>query len=160
MSSKLFTPFTLKEVTFKNRIVMSPMCQYSTLQQDGVAGDWHKVHYATRAVGGVGLIIIEATAVSPEGRISYNDLGIWSDEHVAGLREIADLVHQNGSKIGIQLAHAGRKAQLEEPILAPSAIAFPDMKMPKAADAQEIQGIISDFREAARLNFMRLTVIC
>lgn len=150
MSSKLFTPFTLKEVTFKNRIVMSPMCQYSTPQQDGIAGDWHKIHYATRAVGGVGLIIIEATAVSPEGRISYKDLGIWSDEHVAGLKEIADLVHQNGSKIGIQLAHAGRKAELEETILAPSAIPFSDKKTPKAADAQDIQGIISDFRDAAR----------
>lgn len=150
MSAKLFSPFTLKQVTFKNRIVMAPMCQYSSPAQDGKIGDWHKIHYATRAIGGVGLIIVEATAVVPEGRISYNDLGIWSDEHVAGLQEIVRLVHQNGAKIGIQLAHAGRKAELEETIIAPSAIPFPDKKSPKAADAEDIRRIIQGFRDGAR----------
>lgn len=128
MSAQLFTPYTIKQVTFKNRIVMSPMCQYSSHNRDGKVEDWHRVHYASRAVGGVGLILVEATAVLPEGRISYRDLGIWSDEHISGLKELVDLVHRNGAKIGIQLAHAGRKAELEETILAPSAIPFPEKK--------------------------------
>ncbi|MGZ7441187.1 NADPH dehydrogenase NamA [Paenibacillus sp. TH7-28] len=149
MSAKLFSPWTVKQVTLKNRIVMSPMCMYSSTK-DGKIADWHRVHYASRAVGGVGLIIVEATAVVPEGRISYDDLGIWSDEHVAGLKELTDLVHQNGAKIGIQLAHAGRKAVLDETIVAPSAIPFPDMKMPKAADTDDIRRIVEGFREGAR----------
>ncbi|MDU4695524.1 MAG: NADPH dehydrogenase NamA [Paenibacillus sp.] len=150
MSAQLFTPYTIKQVSLKNRIVMSPMCQYSSPNQDGKIDDWHLVHYASRAVGGVGLIIIEATAVVPEGRISYKDLGIWSDEHVAGLKKLVDLVHQNGAKIGIQLAHAGRKAELKETILAPSAIPFPEKKTPKAADAEDIRRIIEGFRDGAR----------
>ena len=150
MSAKLFSPWTVKQVTLKNRIVMSPMCMYSSPNQDGKIADWHRVHYASRAVGGVGLIIVEATAVAPEGRISYDDLGIWSDEHIAGLKELANLVHQNGAKIGIQLAHAGRKAVLDETIVAPSAIPFPDMKVPKAADAGDIRRIVEGFREGAR----------
>lgn len=150
MSAQLFTPYTIKQVTFKNRIVMSPMCQYSSHNRDGKVEDWHRVHYASRAVGGVGLILVEATAVLPEGRISYRDLGIWSDEHISGLKELVDLVHRNGAKIGIQLAHAGRKAELEEAILAPSAIPFPEKKTPKAADAEDIRRIVEGFRDGAR----------
>ncbi|MDU0332759.1 NADPH dehydrogenase NamA [Paenibacillus sp. 3LSP] len=150
MNAQLFSPYTIKQVTFKNRIVMAPMCQYSAHDQDGKIQDWHRVHYASRAVGGVGLIIIEATAVLPEGRISYRDLGIWSDEHVSGLKELVDLVHRNGAKIGIQLAHAGRKAELEETIIAPSAIPFPDKKTPKAAESGDIRRIVEGFRDGAR----------
>jgi len=150
MSAQLFSPFTIKQVTFNNRIVMSPMCQYSSPNPDGKIDDWHRVHYASRAVGGVGLILIEATAVVPEGRITYRDLGIWSDEHIAGLMQLVDLAHQNGAKIGIQLARAGRKAELEETIIAPSAIPFPEKKTPKAADAEDIRRIIEGFREGAR----------
>jgi len=150
MSATLFSPYTIKQVTLKNRIVMTPMCQYSSHNQDGKVEDWHRVHYTSRAVGGVGLIIVEATAVLPEGRITYRDLGIWSDEHVSGLKELVDLVHQNGAKIGIQLAHAGRKADLEETIIAPSAIPFPGQKTPKAADAEDIRRVVEGFREGAR----------
>jgi len=150
MDRKLFSTFTIKNTTFRNRVVMSPMCMYSSPNKDGKVADWHLVHYPTRAVGGVGLIIVEATAVSPEGRISYRDLGIWDDEHIEGLQRLVSLIQQNGAKAGIQLAHAGRKADLEETILAPSAIPFATMKTPKAADLKEIQGIVHKFRDAAR----------
>src|SRR4051794_36307669 len=107
---KLFSSFTVKDVTFKNRIVMSPMCMYSCFDQTGLVNDWHITHYTSRAVGQVGLVILEATAVTPQGRISMQDLGIWSDEHIEGLKKLVELNHQNDSKIGIQLCHAGRKA--------------------------------------------------
>ncbi|MEF2965981.1 NADPH dehydrogenase NamA [Paenibacillus sp. M1] len=148
--NKLFSPFTIKNVTLKNRIVMSPMCMYSSPNEDGKVADWHRVHYATRAVGGVGLIVVEATAVLPEGRISYRDLGIWSDEHIDGLKEVTDLIHQNGAKAAIQLAHAGRKAELNEDIFAPSAIPFPEMKTPNEADEAYINGVVNAFKEGAR----------
>jgi 2,4-dienoyl-CoA reductase-like NADH-dependent reductase (Old Yellow Enzyme family) len=111
--SILFSPLTIKNITLKNRIVMSPMCQYSSI--DGFANDWHLVHLGTRAAGGTGLIISEAAAVSPEGRISPGDLGLWKDDHIEGLRRITDFVHQHGSIAGIQLAHAGRKASCAVP---------------------------------------------
>jgi 2,4-dienoyl-CoA reductase-like NADH-dependent reductase (Old Yellow Enzyme family) len=104
----LFTPFQLRGVTLKNRIVVSPMCQYSGI--DGFANDWHFVHLASRAVGGAGLVFTEATAVSPEGRISPHDLGLWKDEHIDKLRHITAFIEEQGSVPGIQLAHAGRKA--------------------------------------------------
>ncbi|MFD0751498.1 NADH:flavin oxidoreductase/NADH oxidase [Mucilaginibacter calamicampi] len=109
----LFSPIKIKNIEFKNRLVVSPMCQYSA--EDGFANNWHLVHLGSRAVGGAALIITEATAVSPEGRISYADLGIYKDEHIAKLKEITDFIHQNGSIAGIQLAHAGRKASHEVP---------------------------------------------
>src|SRR6202044_3781729 len=111
--SKLFTPLQIRDIIFGNRIVVSPMCQYSA--HDGMAGDWHLVPLGSRAVGGAGLIFTEATAVSPEGRISPSDLGIWKDEHIEGLRRIVKFVRGQGSEIGIQLAHAGRKASVREP---------------------------------------------
>jgi 2,4-dienoyl-CoA reductase-like NADH-dependent reductase (Old Yellow Enzyme family) len=108
MSALLFTPFKLKSIELKNRIVVSPMCQYSSV--DGFANDWHLVHLGSRAVGGAGLIIAEATAVSPEGRISPEDLGIWKDEHVEKLKQITDFIAAQGAVPGMQLGHAGRKA--------------------------------------------------
>ncbi|WP_019537162.1 NADPH dehydrogenase NamA [Paenibacillus ginsengihumi] len=147
----LFTPYKIKDVTLKNRIVMSPMCMYSCDNQEGKVTDWHKVHYPARAVGQVGLIIVEATAVTPQGRISPLDLGIWSDEHVAGLKELTSLVHAHGSRIGIQLAHAGRKAELDGPIVAPSAIPYSDKsKTPEAMTSKQIAETIEAFAEAAR----------
>src|SRR6195952_826017 len=105
--AKLFTPLTIKSVTFKNRLIVSPMCEYSSV--DGFANEWHLVHLGSRAVGGAGLVITEATAVSPEGRISPDDLGIWKDEHIPFLKRITSFVELQGAVPGIQLAHAGRK---------------------------------------------------
>src|SRR2546423_8074519 len=111
--SNLFQPLRIRQVALKNRIVCSPMCQYSSF--DGFANDWHLVHLGSRAVGGAGLIITEATAVSPEGRITFSDLGIWKDEHIAELKRITRFIKEHGGAPGIQLAHAGRKASHEIP---------------------------------------------
>jgi NADPH2 dehydrogenase len=147
----LFSPFQIKNVILKNRIVMSPMCMYSCYNEDGLVTDWHKVHYTSRAVGQVGLIIVEASAVTPQGRISVHDLGIWSDDHIKGLSELVELAHSQGAKIGIQLAHAGRKAQIKEPIIAPSAIPFQaDWPVPKEMDHALIKETVEAFRLAAR----------
>src|SRR6201993_2560955 len=113
MIPHLFTPLTIRSITLKNRIVVSPMCQYSS--EDGFANDWHFVHLGTRAVGGAALVFTEATAVSPEGRISPHGLGIWSDEHIPFLQNIPEFIEQQGSVPGMQLAHAGRKASVTEP---------------------------------------------
>jgi NADPH2 dehydrogenase len=150
MKTKLFSPYTVKGVTIKNRIVMSPMCMYSS-DESGKVKNWHLTHYTTRAVGQVGLIMVEATAVSSEGRISPRDLGIWSDEHIDGLENIVSLSKEHGAKVAIQLAHAGRKAELEEEILAPSAIAFDESyKTPKEMTKEDIQNTIQNFKEGAR----------
>jgi 2,4-dienoyl-CoA reductase-like NADH-dependent reductase (Old Yellow Enzyme family) len=161
--SKLFSPLIIKNITLKNRIVVSPMCQYSAT--DGFSNDWHLVHLGTRAVGGAGLIIMEATAVSAEGRISPRDTGIWSDSHIEGLRRITRFVHQQGAMAGIQLAHAGRKAstavpreggkQLDEnhggwKTVAPSNLPFSDEdKAPESLGKEGINKIVSDFKSAA-----------
>ena len=105
----LLSPLSIRGVTFRNRIVMSPMCQYSAT--DGLANDWHLVHLGSRAVGGVALVMVEATAVTPEGRISPGDMGIWDDHHIEPLARIARFVHSQGAVAGIQLAHAGQKRQ-------------------------------------------------
>ncbi|MFS0643935.1 NADPH dehydrogenase NamA [Siminovitchia sp. 179-K 8D1 HS] len=150
MTIMLFKPLEIKNITLKNRIVMSPMCMYSCHNEDGKVEDWHFTHYTSRAVGQAGLIMVEATAVSPEGRISPRDLGIWSDEHVGGLAKLVKMVKTHGAKIGIQIAHAGRKAMLEGEILAPSAIAYKDgMKIPKEMDGEDIKHTISAFGKAA-----------
>ena len=112
--SKLFTPLELRGVTLRNRIAMSPMCQYSS--EDGFATDWHLAHYGARAVGGAGLLIAEATGVEPEGRITPNCLGIWKDEHIPALRRMTDFVREHGAAPGIQLAHAGVKASRRRPL--------------------------------------------
>lgn len=145
--SKLFSSLTIKDIVFRNRIVISPMCMYSAV--DGFANDWHLVHYGSRAVGGAGLIIQEATAVSEEGRISSGDLGLYREEHSDTLQKITSFIHQHGAVAGIQLAHAGRKGCSST--VAPSAIAFsPADSEPLALDEIGIQKVISDFRTAAR----------
>jgi NADPH2 dehydrogenase len=150
MEAKLFSPYQIKNLVLKNRIVMAPMCMYSSDQEDGKVNQWHLTHYTSRAVGQVGLIIVEATAVTPQGRISVNDLGIWSDEHIEGLSQITAQVKQHGAAIGIQLAHAGRKAMLEGEIVAPSAIPFNDkMKTPKEMTITEIKETIEAFKNGA-----------
>src|SRR6476469_3250660 len=106
--STLFQPLTIRGITLKNRIVVSPMCEYSS--SDGFANDWHLVHLGSRAVGGATLVITEAAAVSPEGRITHEDLGIWKDEHISFLQHITSFISAQDSVPGIQLAHAGRKA--------------------------------------------------
>ncbi len=131
--------------------MMAPMCMFSA-GPDGKVTDWHYVHYSTRAAGGTGLIILEATGVEPRGRITVNDLGIWSDDHIEGLKKIVDSCHSLGAKVGIQLAHAGRKsATTEEAIIAPSAIPFSDdYKTPVAMEEKDIEAVIKAFAEGAR----------
>ena len=165
MASLLFAPLTLKKITLKNRIVISPMCQYSAI--DGFANDWHLVHLGSRASGGAGLIIQEATAVSPEARISPSDLGIWKDEHIQKLKTINEFIVSQNTVPGIQLAHAGRKASVSVPWLgnvkldntqdgwqtvAPSAIAYHESEsfLPKALDKNGIQKVIADFKTATK----------
>lgn len=151
MTTKLFSPYTVKDVTLKNRIVMSPMCMYSCEKEDGVITDFHMVHYTTRAVGQVGLIMVEASAVVPQGRISAQDLGIWNDEQKDGLTKLVTQLKENGAKTAIQLAHAGRKATVEGDIYAPSAIAFDDKsKKPVEMTTEQIHETISTFKESAR----------
>ena len=163
--SKLFSSFSIKEITFKNRLVISPMCQYSSI--DGFASNWHLVHLGSRAVGGAGLIMQEATAISPEGRITFKDLGIWKDEHKSKLQEIVSFIHQNDAKIGIQIAHAGRKASHEVPwkggdaissdsengwsTLAPSALPFKAGSLvPNEMSIEEIKATVANFVSAAQ----------
>lgn len=151
MSKKLFSSYTIKNVTLKNRIVMSPMCMYSCMDEDGLVNDWHITHYTSRAVGQVGLVILESSAITKQGRISPQDLGIWSDEHIEGLKKLVELNHQHDSKIGIQLGHAGRKAELEEEIISPSPLAFNEqMKQPKEMTRDEINETVQAFKDAAR----------
>ena len=150
MAVKLFSPYTIKGVTLKNRIVMAPMCMYSSHNEDGHVQNWHRTHYTSRAVGQVGLIIVEATSVTPQGRISPQDLGIWSDDHVEGFTELVGLMKEHGAKTGIQLAHAGRKAVLEGEILAPSALAFNEkMKTPKEMSKTDINETVEAFKKGA-----------
>ncbi|MDN9011647.1 NADPH dehydrogenase NamA [Brevibacillus laterosporus] len=150
MTVKLFQPYQLKEVTLKNRIVMAPMCMYSATEKDGKATEFHITHYATRAVGQVGLIIVEATAVEAQGRISEFDLGIWNDDHIAGLHKIVEQAHQYGAKIGIQLAHAGRKAEVPGSIFGPSAIAFDESsRVPEEMSVEKIKQTIEAFKQGA-----------
>lgn len=147
----LFTELTLGNLRLKNRIGMSPMCMYSCYDQDGKATDWHFVHYGSRAVGGVGLILTEEAAVEPVGRITPQNLGIWSDDHVPGLKRIVQFVHEQGTKIGMQLGHAGRKARDVGQPVAPSAIAFSDKyETPRALTAAEVANIPRLYAEAAR----------
>ncbi|MCH1626666.1 NADPH dehydrogenase NamA [Fredinandcohnia quinoae] len=150
METSLFSPYTIKNVTLKNRIVMSPMCMYSSHNQDGKLEDWHYTHYVSRAVGQVGLIMVEATAVTPQGRISSQDLGIWSDEHIHGFKKLIQMIKAYGSKTAIQIAHAGRKATVDGEIVAPSAIPFNEkMKTPKELSKNEIQETVKAFQEGA-----------
>ena len=164
-SVPLFEPLRLRSLTLRNRIVVSPMCQYSS--SDGFATDWHLVHLGGLARGGASVVIAEATAVSPEGRISPHDLGIWKDEHVEMLARITSFIDGQGAIAGIQLAHAGRKASVDAPfhggqplgpeqggwtpLIAPSAIALsPKYQTPVAMSHADIDRVVSDFVAAAQ----------
>lgn len=161
----LFSTLPLQNIMVPNRIMVSPMCQYSS--EDGFANDWHLVHLGSRAVGKAGIVLTEAASVSPEGRISYADLGIWKDEHIDKLKQITTFIKSQGSVPGIQLAHAGRKASKNKPwegnirikpenggwsnVVAPSAIPFKEGDPePIALDSKGIQKVIDDFKAAAR----------
>jgi 2,4-dienoyl-CoA reductase-like NADH-dependent reductase (Old Yellow Enzyme family) len=161
----LFQPLTIKSITLRNRIGVSPMCQYSSV--DGVATDWHLVHLGSRAVGGAGLVMAEATAVSPEGRITPGDAGIWADKHIEPIARINRFIKQHGAVPGIQIAHAGRKASAARPwegdasladdaggwpTIAPSAIAFGGelTKIPRAMSEADIARVQSEFVAAAQ----------
>lgn len=164
MDTLLFSPLTLRELTFPNRIFVSPMCQYSS--RDGFPTDWHLVHLGSRAVGGAGLVMTEATAVSPEGRISPDDAGLWSDEHAAAYRPIVDFIAAQGAVPGIQIAHAGRKASTDAPWRgaravppesggwqpeAPSALALsPEHPAPRALETEEVARLPDQFAATAR----------
>ena len=163
--SCLFSPIQLSGVTVPNRVFVSPMCEYSS--EDGFSNDWHLVHLGSRAVGGAGLVLTEAAAVLPEARITPQDLGLWKDEHIAGLRRIVDFLHQQGARAGVQLAHAGRKASMARPwaaeqraltpkeggwenVMAPSALPFAENYAPPVAlDLAGIQGVTRAFVHAA-----------
>ncbi len=146
----LFEKIKIKDLELKNRIVMPPMCQYSS-DESGVVKDWHISHYVSRAVGGVSLIIIEATSVEPNGRISPNDLGIWNDKQIEGLRKLTNALHKNGAKVAIQLAHAGRKSKTTSSPVAPSAIRFSEnYHEPIQLNKSEIEKLIEHFSKAAR----------
>ncbi len=162
--AKLFEPLSIKDVTLRNRIVVSPMCEYSST--DGFANDWHLVHLGSRAVGGAALVMTEATAVCPDGRISPQDLGIWKDEHVEKLQSIASFIHQHKAVAGMQLAHAGRKASARRPwegggqisledggwqTVSPSNIPFRETESaPRALSISDIKQLVADFVAAAQ----------
>ncbi|CAL9369622.1 NADH:flavin oxidoreductase/NADH oxidase [Streptomyces sp. enrichment culture] len=167
--SALFEPFTLRDLTIPNRVWMAPMCQYSAAPdgpEAGVPHDWHFAHYAARAAGGTGLILTEATAVSPEGRISPYDLGIWNDTQVAAFRRITHFLREQGTVPGIQLAHAGRKASTDRPWkggapvgpeahgwtpVAPSAVPFAEgHPVPEELTVERIREVVEQFADAAR----------
>lgn len=164
MTHPLFSPYQLRSVSFANRIGVSPMCQYSS--EDGFATDWHLVHLGARAQGGAGLVALEASAVTAEGRISPADLGIWKDDHIPALARVVRFVQSQGARAGIQLAHAGRKASMSPPFIAerllspaeggwqtvaPSAVAFsPTYSVPVALDVSSIAATVEAFRVAAR----------
>lgn len=147
---KSLTKYNIKNLEMQNRIVMAPMCMYSS-DESGMVKEFHKVHYGSKALGKVGLIIMEATAVIPNGRISSGDLGIWSDDHIKGLKSVVDFVHTTDSKIGIQLAHAGRKSESnDEYIVAPSAIRHSEeYKEPRELSKEDIKSLIDLFTDAA-----------
>jgi 2,4-dienoyl-CoA reductase-like NADH-dependent reductase (Old Yellow Enzyme family) len=163
MQSKLFSSCRFRDVTFRNRVFVSPMCQYSS--NDGLPTDWHLVHLGSRAVGGAGLVMVEATAVSPEGRISPKDSGIWSDAHTEAFKRITAFIKSNGAVPAIQLAHAGRKASTDVPWrggqgvtdekggwepLAPSAIPFSEKyRVPREMTLGDIDQLVTDFTSAA-----------
>ena len=149
---KTFTNYKIKDMELKNRIVMPPMCMYSS-DKDGMVNDFHRTHYRSRAIGQVGLIIVEATGVQPNGRITDADLGIWSDDHIEGFKSLVKSVKNYDSKIGIQLSHAGRKAVVsdDEYIVAPSPIRHSDKyQKPKELTKEDITDIVDAFREGAR----------
>jgi len=163
--TKLFEGITIRDLTVRNRVWVAPMCQYSAEDRDGVPTEWHLVHYGSRAAGGAGLVIVEATAVSPEGRISPWDTGIWNDEQTDGWAYILDFMHGHGAAVGIQLAHAGRKASIYRewsghgtvPIsdggwqtISSTDEAFTGYDAPRKLETAEVSDVVKDFVTAAR----------
>lgn len=163
----LFSPLTLRSLTVKNRVWLAPMCQYSCENEDGMPNDWHLVHLGARAQGGFGLVLTEAAAVLPEGRISPQDVGIWNDEQAAVWARIADFVHSQGAAIGMQLAHAGRKASTYRPFdgnphgsvpeadggwptAGASAVPYPDYAVPAQMTKDDIAEVVAAFAASAR----------
>jgi 2,4-dienoyl-CoA reductase-like NADH-dependent reductase (Old Yellow Enzyme family) len=161
--SSLFSAFSLRGVEFRNRVFVAPMCQYSS--RDGLPNDWHMVHLGSRAVGGAGLVCVEATGVSPEGRISPGDTGLWSEAHTRAFEPIAAFVKSQGARAAVQLAHAGRKASTDVPwrggkplseseggwqTLAPSAVPFGELPAPKEMTREEIEAVTRQFARATR----------
>lgn len=165
-SSALFSPITLRDATFRNRLWVAPMCQYSVEREDGVPTDWHLVHLGALARGGAGAVIAEATAVVPEGRISPQDLGLWDDEQQEAFTRITAFLREQGTVPGVQLAHAGRKASTYRPwshvqgtvpaseggwrTVAPSAVAFEGYDEPRELTGDEVEGVVEAFRASAR----------
>ena len=151
MFLKTLTNYKIRDLVLKNRIVMPPMCTYSS-DGEGMVKNFHMVHYGSRAIGGVGFIILEATAVVPNGRISSRDLGIWSDDHVPRLKSLVAQSKSSGAKMAIQLAHAGRKCtSSDEYIVAPSPIRFDEShRLPSELNVDEIKELVVSFTEAAR----------
>lgn len=172
MTSALFSPLTIRDLTLRNRLWVAPLCEYSVIERDGVPTDWHLVHLGSFARGGAGLVIAEATAVVPEGRISPHDTGIWNDDQARAWSRIVEFIHGQGAAAGIQLAHAGRKASVYPEwgattegwsgrgtmpaseagwqAVAPSAIAFEGYDTPVALDEQGIADVVVAFADAAR----------
>jgi 2,4-dienoyl-CoA reductase-like NADH-dependent reductase (Old Yellow Enzyme family) len=164
----LFQPLTVREMTVRNRVWMPPMCMYSCMAEDGIATQWHRIHYGARAIGGAGLIIVEATAVTPDGRISPRDLGLWNDEQRDALTPLTEFVRAQGAAIGIQLAHAGRKGSCFPAwgvgdrrgtvppdqggwhTLSASSLAFEGYSAPREMTTLEIAEVIEHWGEAAR----------
>lgn len=162
----LFQPFTIRGLEVRNRLWVSPMCQYAVMDEDGVPCDWHLQHIGALARGGAGLVFVEASAVTPEGRISPRDLGLWNDEQIPAHARLVDIAHSHGAKIGVQIAHAGRKASTypwwpgfpstsipEEEggwiTVAPSAAAYNELATPRALETAELSGIVDAFAAAA-----------
>lgn len=168
MASLLTTPIDIGPITLRNRLWLAPMCQYSVTAEDGTPTDWHLVHLGARASGGFGLVIAEATAVSPEARISPQDTGIWDDAQITAWSRIVDFIHSQGAKAGIQLAHAGRKSSTYPALPAfadhagtvpasdggwqtvgPTDVPFPELDAPRALSTEEVQRVVQDFAAAA-----------
>ncbi|MBI2519651.1 MAG: NADH:flavin oxidoreductase/NADH oxidase [Bdellovibrio sp.] len=150
MRTKLFSPLTIRDLTIKNRIMMAPMCQYSAV--NGLANHWHLVHLGQRAIGGVGLIIVEATGIVPEGRITNNCLALFNQEQCEALKSITSFIKSQNSVPAIQLAHSGRKGQCDGEHYAPSAVAFSDQyQTPRALETKEIYKLVENFAHSARL---------
>ncbi|AKK04340.1 NADH:flavin oxidoreductase/NADH oxidase [Corynebacterium epidermidicanis] len=163
----LFAPVTVRDLEIPNRVWLPPMCQYQVDSRDGIVNDWHLMHYGSMAAGGFGLVIAEATAICPEGRISDRDAGLWNHEHILAWRRVTEFVQSLGARIGVQLAHAGRKAGTHPWLpgfpegslalddggwrtVAPSAVAMPGLAEPRELSHEEILALPVQFAEAAR----------
>lgn len=162
---KLFEPLSIRDVEIRNRIWLAPMCQYSCVAEDGMPTDWHLVHLGSKATGGFGLVLTEATAVTPDGRISPQDTGLWNEHQLDAWRRIVDFLHSQSAVAGIQLAHAGRKASTYAPVadghgsvpvsedgwprVAPSPVAFTGYEIPRELTVEDIASIVQAFADAA-----------